>query len=205
MLHVWEHTCLLLLGVRMWLAEEVLGSWHHRLLLLDSILRLRDWLLLHAQTTQGLNIVGIGIILVKTWCCRFHVAIEVREHHLSILNQGIIRIGHLRRAPQSVIISIGSYLLLLDSNLWRSSQRRIRGVALNIPKVLFLLMILMCAWVINLVGETNLMLDIHLFLSFEFNARLALLHGGLNVIHISLIVLFDANATRIERELMLLL
>ena len=49
------------------------------------------------------------------------------------------------------------------------------------------------------------MLDIHLFLSFELNARLALLHGGLNVIHISLIVLFDANATRIERELLLLL
>ena len=66
-------------------------------------------------------------------------------------------------------------------------------------------MILMCARVINLVGETNLMLDIHLFLSFEFNARLALLHGGLNVIHIGLIVLFDAYATRIEMELLLLL
>lgn len=49
------------------------------------------------------------------------------------------------------------------------------------------------------------MLDIHLFLSFEFNTRLALLHGGLNVIHIGLIVLLDANATRIERELLLLL
>jgi hypothetical protein len=49
------------------------------------------------------------------------------------------------------------------------------------------------------------MLNIHLFLSFEFNARLALLHGGLNVIHIGLIVLLDAYATRIERELLLLL
>lgn len=42
LLHVvWEHACLLWLGVGVGLPEEVLGGWHHhRGLLLDSILGL---------------------------------------------------------------------------------------------------------------------------------------------------------------------
>ena len=64
-------------------------------------------------------------------------------------------------------------------------------------------MILMCTRVIYLVSQTDLVLDIHLFLSFELDARLALLHGGLNVVHVGLVVFLDADASGIERELLL--
>lgn len=174
---------------------------HHLRLLLNSILWLRHCRL-HTQTTQWRDIVGIRIINVETWCCRFHV--EISKHHLCIFNQGIIWIGYLRWTSQGVIISILRLLLQLKADLWRRSYRRIR-VALNISEVLFLLMILVCPRVVNLVGQSDLMLHIHLLLAFEFHTRLPLLHRRLHIVHIWLVVFLDADSTWIERELLLLL